>query len=376
MKFRVYKDYLLLLKLAGLIFCTYNYFYSDQFNIYGDGKSIVIVFLIYICLNIGAYMIKSSWRIALNVVTIIFLIYCVLRIEGIIGILIPLNIYDISFRNKEINILVYISIIIFSFIIPVKYISQYLLFSLCGFIIYFLIENYVKKLNKILIENDNLREINSKLKHKLEKRNRYEKQIVYTSQLEERNAIAQQMHDKLGHTLAGGLMQLQAIKFIMDSDREKAGKLLDGTIEVLRIGMDDIRMTLRKIAPPKEVLGINRIKLILEEGVNGTGFNSTVAFNGDLNIISYEQWKVVGESLREFITNSIKYSGGNNITVNIFILNKLIKIEIKDNGKGFKTLKKGMGIVGIEQRIMDLGGKAIIDGNRGFSLMILLPITK
>ena len=44
----------------------------------------------------------------------------------------------------------------------------------------------------------------------------YNKQIIYTSQLQERNNIAQEIHDKLGHSISGSLMQLEAAKLIMD----------------------------------------------------------------------------------------------------------------------------------------------------------------
>ena len=62
------------------------------------------------------------------------------------------------------------------------------------------------------------------------------------------------------------------------------------------------------------------------------------------------------------------------VTVNIQVFNKITKAEIKDNGIGNFNIKKGMGIKGIEERCEKIGGKVIIDGSMGFSVILILPM--
>ncbi|MCY8016369.1 sensor histidine kinase, partial [Bacillus haynesii] len=45
----------------------------------------------------------------------------------------------------------------------------------------------------------------------------------------------------------------------------------------------------------------------------------------------------------------------------------------KDNGKGRQKIKKGMGIIGMEERAASVNGKVIVDGSNGFSVTTLLP---
>jgi signal transduction histidine kinase len=47
---------------------------------------------------------------------------------------------------------------------------------------------------------------------------------------------------------------------------------------------------------------------------------------------------------------------------------------VADNGKGAGKVKKGLGILGMEERAASAGGTVIVDGSRGFSVITLLPI--
>jgi signal transduction histidine kinase len=76
----------------------------------------------------------------------------------------------------------------------------------------------------------------------------------------------------------------------------------------------------------------------------------------------------------EAMTNTLKYAHASDIKINIQVLNKLIKQEIKDNGVGSFNIIKGLGLKGIEERCANMGGKVIIDGSKGFSIIALLPI--
>ncbi|WP_164958210.1 histidine kinase dimerization/phosphoacceptor domain-containing protein [Clostridium estertheticum] len=86
--------------------------------------------------------------------------------------------------------------------------------------------------------------------NKLNKDEQFHKQYKYMSQLEERNKIAQEIHDNIGHTLSGGIMQLEGAKLLLDIDLPKSKSMVQSTINVLREGMDNIRITLKNIKPP------------------------------------------------------------------------------------------------------------------------------
>ncbi|MDZ5038501.1 histidine kinase, partial [Clostridium perfringens] len=94
------------------------------------------------------------------------------------------------------------------------------------------------------IEEKQRKSIN-KLQDKLAKERYIQEQILHTARLEERNKISTRLHDKIGHTVSGTLLQLEAIKLIIDTDKENAYVMLDSCTENLRAGMEEIRMALR-----------------------------------------------------------------------------------------------------------------------------------
>jgi len=51
-----------------------------------------------------------------------------------------------------------------------------------------------------------------------------------------------------------------------------------------------------------------------------------------------------------------------------------VKAEVSDNGHGAFIVKKGLGICGMEERSGRIGGKVVVDGSKGFSVITLLPM--
>ncbi|MBU3090530.1 two-component sensor histidine kinase [Clostridium sp. CF011] len=253
-------------------------------------------------------------------------------------------------------------------------ICEYLFTSLFGLVAYYFILIIEDRMKKLTIQNDELKEKNYRLLMSLNNQMEYKNQMIYTSQLQERNNIAQEIHDKLGHSISGSLMQLEAAKLIMDKDSNQSKAIIQTTINVLRDGMESIRYTLKNIKPEAEQLGINKIKLLVDEFNNKTKINANLYYSNNLDRISYIEWKVICDNIKETFTNIIKYSEAKNVKVNVEVLNTLLKVEIKDDGIGCIIIKKDLGLSGIEERTMNLNGKVILDGSSGFSVIILLPI--
>ena len=160
----------------------------------------------------------------------------------------------------------------------------------------------------------------------------------------------------------------------MGKDTVKAGEMVMNVTENLKNGMESIRSTLRAIKPAPEQLGINRMKLILEEFALNNGVETDLSYEGRLDAITHMQWRILTDNMREALTNSLKYSSATAVRVKIDVMNKLVKMEVRDNGKGEAAVRKGMGLSGMEERTGSAGGKLIVDGSDGFSVITLLPV--
>ncbi|WP_288221360.1 sensor histidine kinase [uncultured Clostridium sp.] len=272
------------------------------------------------------------------------------------------------------------SIFILSFsIVPILFIlnnnNLKNIFIILGLILILIFNNENKnsKIKNIDLTQEEQRKVIYGLQKKILEDKNIQEQILHTARLEERNNISSRLHDKIGHTISGTLLQLEAIKIILDSDKVKGFLMLDTCINNLRNGMEEIRMTLRNIKPAEEELGINRVKKILDEKIKNTSIRGKVLYSGDLEKIDSKLWIIFIQAITELTTNSAKYSKAKLIIVNIEVLNRFIKLEVKDDGIGCKDIKKGIGLRNIEEKVSGINGKLIINNEDGFGVIILIP---
>lgn len=364
-------DLFILLKLILIIYVSWTSIETDSTNF------VVVLFILLYIIVIFIKGMISKYNLLFKLVSIIeATIIIVFAIKYLSLALLMISILIVEYFIKEIKN-TYIGIILSIF--PLVFLlkdnnfkgSVIILIIMLSFIyIYEIQVNKLKKLDEIQEEQ---RRLIYNLQKKLADERDIQDQILYTARLEERNKISARLHDKIGHTISGTLLQLEASKFILENDKVKGFSMLDSCIENLRKGMEEIRMTLRNIKPREEELGINRIRKILDEKIKDTNIKGKVIYSGDLDKINANIWIVFMHIITELTTNSIKYSKGNLIEVRIEILNKFIKLEVRDNGFGCKKVQKGIGLRNIEESISNLNGKLIINSDDGFSVIVLIP---
>lgn len=364
------ENWMIFTRLVILLYCLIYYVMRDMENI----PLIILLLLAYISSVALSYLLKNVLvkRIT-RVASIVILSLCTIFTELPLILLIAVDILElVSQFTADWKAQLILSLLP-AFLIDERLLPEYAAFSLLIFIIYLLAANHFKSLSILRQSNEKLRNRNEELLGRLDAGNEYEAQMRYLSQIEERNSLAQNIHDKVGHTLAGSIIQLEAAELILDTQKEKAISIIKNVKDNLKEGMDSVRTTLRTIKPPAEQLGINRLKLILDEFSLNNGIKTSFHYTGRLDIITHIQWKIVIDNMKEALTNVLKHSKASNIDVRIEVMNRLIKAEVRDNGLGASSLKKGMGLSGMEERTENAGGKLIIDGSDGFSVITILP---
>lgn len=203
---------------------------------------------------------------------------------------------------------------------------------------------------------------------------RKEDEISTISRLEERNEIAQQLHDKLGHVLSGNIIQLEAANLLMDKDQGAAKDKIEQVMKHLRLGMDDIRALLKHMKPETASLNINRVKSLITETEKQSGIKIQLSYDECISDLDFNAWRVVLYNIRECLTNMMKYSKATTCQVSFTQLNTKLRIMIEDNGVGSRNINKGMGIYGIEERLEAINGQLIIDGTSGFKTIMLIDV--
>lgn len=332
---------------------------------------IAIIIDIYrlIVTNYKQYIILGFFSVIL--VGIVLGIYS----KGIIGTYLFISVCEaiyIKHNNlyKKLYILVNILSYIFSvFVInlPIKNIHSYINTILIMLFPYILVLSIVivsytrrKEREKVGILNKELLLQNEKLKE-------YSKELEKLTIEKERNRVAQELHDSLGHYLMGISMHVNLIEKF-DNNEEKRKEIIEKTKVIVKDSIKELRATVYKLKEyEKEQKLIWRI-IEIEENLN-----EAIEFENDIHENIEEVDDNIKEALyitiKEAITNGIKHGDAKYFKIKIYINEEIINFSIFNNGKSPINIKKSNGLRGIEERIKNLNGKCEFNIlNNGFSI--------
>jgi signal transduction histidine kinase len=357
-----------------LLLLVYIAYLAVQTNI-SHISFVVLSLLVYFCANITLYIFKNNTiKRVLHVLSIGTSTAAYLMVDPLFSLLLPLSIVELAagFFNKKLAMLILS-------LFPIFYMNEWLqplygLAACLAFMIFSLTSTYSDRLVKKEAQIDSMRKKLQKLTKNINENTEYIRQSEYTFKLEERNRISQEIHDKIGHSMTGALFQMEAAKRLMETDQQKATDLLQNAINISKDGIENIRLTLKNMKPPTEQVGIHRLKLLIDDFNAKQQIKTVLTQEGNLDIIAPIQWKIIHENVIEALTNALKYSHATQVSVELKVLNKMIRVEVKDNGAGTDTIKKGLGIIGMEERTASVNGKMIVDSSHGFSVTTLLPL--
>lgn len=221
----------------------------------------------------------------------------------------------------------------------------------------------VEKLNKELEESYG----------KLEEQSKKIEELVIT---EERNRIAGEIHDNLGHALVALNMNLDVAENIIDRDIGKAKELLNKSKALTKDSLKDLRKAVYALKEENPGSFTESIKRIVEnvESIGKIKANLSIDENSDELLSKYKN--IICISIKEALTNSIKHGKASEVYIDIKVHDDNAYIEIKDNGLGCDTLIKGNGLFGIENRISNIGGKVnyCSKEEKGFAIGIELSL--
>lgn len=192
--------------------------------------------------------------------------------------------------------------------------------------------------------------------------------------LEEKTRLSQALHDKLGHSINGSIFQLEACKILVEKEPEKSIQMLQAVIDNLRTSMDEIRFILRKERPDKKCTALLQLHNLAKECRKKYNIEVEISFHETKKVISDEIWEVILDNIFEAITNALKYAKCTKISIEIRMLNKIIRCNIKDNGIGCLQIKDGMGLSGMKERTRKIKGYLDIEGKDGFCVNMILPL--
>src|SRR5579863_945928 len=193
-------------------------------------------------------------------------------------------------------------------------------------------------------------------------------EIEHLAKVAERERIARDLHDVLGHTLSLIIVKSTLAGKLLEKYPEKARSEIADIEKVSREAMAEIRNTLRGYSTYKLSEEIQRAESALcSAGV--TLEAETVEIN-----MTPAQESVVALIMREAVTNVVRHAHARNCKLRLAATNGDCIFEIHDDGRG-GSLLEGNGLRGMRERVEALGGTIRQDTSAGTRLSFEFPLT-
>lgn len=197
--------------------------------------------------------------------------------------------------------------------------------------------------------------------------------------LEERTRIARDIHDALGHSLTSLIVQLQAVKYMLQDGPPLAQEAVRNMLGVAKQSLDEIRSSVHTLAMDKTSLGLTPLRSLLSQAEKHTGVKMKLV-SEDLDItLSQEATITFYRILQEAITNSLRHSDAKEIEVVLEHRGNTIFFSIRDDGSitKEKAIKPGFGLNGISERLQKLNGRLryFVRDPHGFQIDVEIPLT-
>lgn len=222
---------------------------------------------------------------------------------------------------------------------------------------------------KSIVKN---RELLSELKDSNKKITEYASKIADTVAVEERNRLARDIHDSIGHYLTATNIQLAKAKAFFSIDPDASLKAIENAQKASKEAMEDVRDSVRSLKNMENLSFPEVIKDIIKR-IEGNGIEISHSITGNEKGCSYAVTLALYRVIQEALTNAVKHSGCSTVNIAVNFESSRASVGISDNGCGFSPdniPETSSGISGIRQRIELVRGDIEITSIKGEGTVI------
>ena len=198
---------------------------------------------------------------------------------------------------------------------------------------------------------------------------------------EERTRISREIHDELGQMLTSMKLDLSLIRrrLVSDGLSEQSAK-----VHEIELAVNRIIRTVRKIATDLrpgilDELGVAAaIEWMAKDFQNRTGIRCKVTIQAVDKISDPVSTTAIFRIVQEALTNVMRHAAASQVNVSLEKKGDTLKLEVRDNGIGIMEGRlidsKSFGLIGIRERVLLLGGEAVIRGKPGEGTMVRVTL--
>lgn len=207
----------------------------------------------------------------------------------------------------------------------------------------------------------------------------YAAQAEQLATIQERNRVARDIHDGLGHHLTVVQMLLQAARAVIHTaDVERLDGMLAKAQDQSKQALAEVRRSVAALREPRPAPLVDALQALTDEA-SEAGVPTELEVRGAAREVRAEVEESLFRAAQEGLTNVRKHADATAATVALdFGHVDLVRLEVRDDGQGMRENPlpdNGFGLVGLRERIAGLGGRVSVDSEegRGVTLTVEVP---
>jgi len=192
-------------------------------------------------------------------------------------------------------------------------------------------------------------------------------EVERLAKLAERERIARDLHDVLGHTLSVIVLKSELAQKLITRDPARAAAEMAEVERIARDGLAEVRQAITGYRSSGFAAELEHVReTLVAAGIQATIEAGAVA-------LAPAQETALSLALREATTNVIRHAAATRCHIRFYAKDGSVLMEVADNGRG-SDAPFGNGLTGMRERIQALGGMLQRDSGEGTRLLIKLPI--
>ncbi|MFQ5398266.1 MAG: sensor histidine kinase [Anaerolineae bacterium] len=245
---------------------------------------------------------------------------------------------------------------------------------------------FVAVLTNLRMNEQRERERVEQLTVELEGANRqladYASQVEELATTKERNRLAREIHDNLGHFLTVVNVQLEAARAVLKHDPDKALDALEKAQKLTKEGLTAVRQSVSALREsPLDTQSLVDAITALTEETRSAGIVTGFEIKDAKRRLTHQTKLTLYRVAQEGLTNVCKHAHASRVDVTLdYGEADKVRLVVADNGVGMAvpadtSYSNGFGLIGMRERVRMLGGDLEIETapGKGFQLTAVLP---
>lgn len=210
----------------------------------------------------------------------------------------------------------------------------------------------------------------------------YAERVAELATTEERNRLAREIHDSLGHYMTVINVQLEKAMAFRERDAAEADRSVENAKHLASEALKDIRRSVSTLRDASDSFSLSQALTNLVNNLETSRFAIDLKIEGDETDYAHQSLLTLYRAAQEGLTNIQKHAQASQVTIHIQLESQAATLCIADNGQGFdpQILAKqkngeNYGLRGVKERLELIHGSFKLDSapNGGTKLSITVP---